>query len=326
MLHKRGNVWFVKFMLNGKLIRRSTGSTNKKEAEKREREIRAEAASKLKRKAVKHLSGITYSEAIIKWKNTSMPKSMESHARNTRPYLDHVRLENVPSATYDMIADMQQRGLDNQTINRRLSVVIRILNLAYKKWDWLDKELASKIEKLPEKGLAREIYLSRDEFVELIDAVDKQEARDVLCLAVNTGMRMGEIYALEPGNWKKPYLVLHAGMTKSGKARSVPLVEELHHLMDNLPIKIHRESVRWYFEKARKKIGREEIRMHDLRHTFASWIASDPNIASGTLRDLLGHSSLLVTDKYTHLQGNTFEAVSRTLTGHNTGHTTSTAH
>jgi integrase len=75
--------------------------------------------------------------------------------------------------------------------------------------------------------------------------------------------------------------------------------------------------VRWYFEKARKKIGREEIRMHDLRHTFASWIASDPNIAPAMLRDLLGHSSLLVTDKYTHLQGNTFEAVSRTLKGDN---------
>ena len=66
--------------------------------------------------------------------------------------------------------------------------------------------------------------------------------------------------------------------------------------------------------------------MHDLRHTFASWIASDPNIAPAMLRDLLGHSSLIVTDKYTHLQGNTFEAVSRTLTGHKTGHTTSTAH
>ena len=55
--------------------------------------------------------------------------------------------------------------------------------------------------------------------------------------------------------------------------------------------------------------------MHDLRHTFASWVASDPNIAPAMFREILGHSSLLATDKYTHLQGNNFEAVSRTLKG-----------
>ena len=66
--------------------------------------------------------------------------------------------------------------------------------------------------------------------------------------------------------------------------------------------------------------------MHDLRHTFASWIASDPNIAPAMRRGLLGHSSLLVTDKYTHLQGSTFEAVSRTLRGDSGGDSLATAH
>jgi len=326
MLYKRGNTWWAKWKHEGQTFYRSTGSTNKKEAEKREREFKKESATELKPRQAKKVAGYLYSNAILKWKSTSMPKSMESHARNTRPYLDHVQLENVPSATYDMIADMQQRGLSNQTINRRIAVVKRVLNLAYKKWDWLEKDLATKIDKLSEKGLAREIYLSHDEFDQLVSAVDNEDARDVLCLAVYTGMRMGEIYALNDTSWHKPYIVLHADMTKSGKARTVPLIDDLHHLMDRLPLKIHRESVRWYFEKARKKIGREEIRMHDLRHSYASWIATNPDIALTTLRDLLGHSSLAVTSKYAHLQGNTFEAVSRTLKGDNGGDSLATAH
>ena len=42
------------------------------------------------------------------------------------------------------------------------------------------------------------------------------------------------------------------------------------------------------------------VHLHDLRHTFASWMVRG-DVPLAALRDLLGHSSLAVTSKYTHL-------------------------
>jgi len=49
-------------------------------------------------------------------------------------------------------------------------------------------------------------------------------------------------------------------------------------------------------------------------------------IALTTVRDLTGHSGLAVTSKYAHMRADTFEAVNRTLGGHNKGHSTSVNH
>ena len=73
-------------------------------------------------------------------------------------------------------------------------------------------------------------------------------------------------------------------------------------------------------------MGKPDLRMHDLRHTFASWLLENPEMALTTVRDLLGHSSLTVTSKYGHMKSDTFEAVSRTLSGDNTGDSTAVRH
>ena len=57
--------------------------------------------------------------------------------------------------------------------------------------------------------------------------------------------------------------------------------------------------------------------MHDLRHTFASWMLQNPEIALTTARDLMRHSSLAVTSKHAHMRTDAFEAISRTLGGDN---------
>ncbi len=46
------------------------------------------------------------------------------------------------------------------------------------------------------------------------------------------------------------------------------------------------------------------LRLHDLRHTFASCLVTDPSIPITLVCDLLGHSSLAVTSKYSHLRDN----------------------
>ena len=50
-----------------------------------------------------------------------------------------------------------------------------------------------------------------------------------------------------------------------------------------------------------RKAGIDGLRVHDCRHSHASWLANDPRIALAVVRDRLGHSSIAVTSRYIHV-------------------------
>jgi integrase len=312
MQYLRGKTWWVKFGAGGKTVRRSAGTASRKEAREFERALRSKIAQDLRAGRSGKPVARTFQDGLLRWINEGAPKSMWSHARNVRPYLDRVPIESVVPAAHAMKADMRKQGLSVMTINRRLAVVRRVLNVAYREWDWLREPLGEKIQLFSEKGMAREIYLSRAEVDTLLDAVENETAKRVILLAAYTGLRRGELLSLQPSNWQSPYIVL-TSKTKGKKARTVPVIEEAQELVKPLPFGIHEEVLRSEFERAREAIGRPDIRLHDLRHSFASWLAQDSDMPLTTIRDLLGHSSLSVTSKYTHLRGDTLAAVSGAL-------------
>jgi integrase len=246
-----------------------------------------------------------------KWIESGAPKSMLSHARITNDYMSDIPLHLAVPAAHLMKSNMLQTGLSVQTINRRLSVVRRILNMAYKEWEWLSEPLGTKIKLFSEKGMEREFYLSREEVDQLIGEVKNDEARKVIVLAAYTGLRRGELLSLKPSNWQQPYIVL-SNKTKGKKARTIPVIEGFWPYV-SLPFKITEQQLREQFESARNSIGRPDIRFHDLRHTYASWLAKNPKIPLTMIRDLLGHSGLAVTSKYSHLRGDTMDIITETL-------------
>lgn len=311
MLYKRGNIWWVKFRIKGNLVQRSARTASKREAAKVERDLRDQAARELHSQRTGKVANKTYSDAIVKWVHEGGPKSMHSHARNTRPYLDDTPLHLVVPKAHAMKGDMLRRGLSPQTINRRLAVVRRVLNVAYKEWDWLSEPLGQKIKLLSEKGMSREFYLTQEEVDLLISHVTNAEAAKVIKLAAYTGLRKTELLSLTPDQWQPPYLILN-NKTKSKKGRPVPVIDDIQDLV-TLPFTCSYHDVRRAFELAREAIERPDIRFHDMRHSYASWLAKNPNVPFAAIRDLLGHSSLTVTSKYAHLRGSTFDVVTDAL-------------
>jgi integrase len=86
----------------------------------------------------------------------------------------------------------------------------------------------------------------------------------------------------------------------------------------SLPLAIPYSTLRTYFEKAREQAGMSHVRFHDLRHTAASWWAmSGANLA--IIRDLLGHSTLAMTSRYTHLFTDDLKRVAAKVTGRKRG-------
>lgn len=58
-----------------------------------------------------------------------------------------------------------------------------------------------------------------------------------------------------------------------------------------------------HWKPACKAVGIPALRVHDTRHSHASWLANDPRVPLAAVRDRLGHSSLSVTSKYIHVMG-----------------------
>ena len=119
-------------------------------------------------------------------------------------------------------------------------------------------------------------------------------------------MRRGEILSLE---WDRVNLnkrFLQVENTKSGNNRVIPindvLMEELLRLKklnEKSTFVFPNKSVRTAFENACRRADIKELRFHDLRHTFATRLV-EQGIDLITIKELLGHHSVKVTERYTH--------------------------
>jgi integrase len=163
-------------------------------------------------------------------------------------------------------------------------------------------------------------YLSDEETEKLLDAC-KQSPNPQLYVfvatALNTGMRLGEITALE---WKD--IDFKRGIlrvdnkedhhTKNYEPRTIPMNDQLIEVLSKHPRRLDSPYVfarkggekfrkmRRSFENAVKRAGIPHVRFHDLRHTFASHLVMG-GVDIRTVQELLGHKDIRVTMRYAHL-------------------------
>ncbi|MGM8850004.1 tyrosine-type recombinase/integrase [Salinicola halophyticus] len=300
---KDRNTWVVRCTIDGQRTQR----TFRTEGEARQFALKAEA-----QRQEDEFNGVmgrkpkfTFSEGLQRMVSEYDVRSQKQHILLVAKWMDdHAPSVIIGQELLDAARKMQkalkEKGLAQSTINNRTQVIKRVLSLAYREWDWIDLPLDGKLRK-PSPKNERHIYLTEVELAELLEAVPERYRveRRVILLAMLTGMRRGELLGLEPGNVHNGRVVLRPNQTKSGKPRVIPLTEEALPLVESLPFDTTGDRVRGAFEKAREKIDRPEIRFHDLRHCYASLLASKGE-ALTSIRDLLGHSSLVVTSRYAH--------------------------
>lgn len=238
----------------------------------------------------------TYGEAVLRYID-DCPASMKSHLRCTLPYLKDVPMTQVPAEAYRMRQEMIELGYSPCTINRRLSRVRRILNLAYTQWRWLSQPLAQELSSLSEKGTARLIELEPDEVRKIMEHCG-EDAAYIIKFSALTGMRQGEVFRLVPEDYRDG--ILRVRDSKNGLPRSVPVPDVLEPV--RLPMPLTRDAFRGAWEDARKAAGMEHVRLHDLRHSYGSMLASDPTVPLIAIRDVMGHKSIQTTNKYVHIR------------------------
>jgi len=201
-------------------------------------------------------------------------------------------------------------GNTKSTCNRYMALLKRMFNLAIDE-GYLENNPVKKIKFYPENP-ARERVLTVKEERRLMKA-SSEHLKSVLIVALNSGMRASEILSLQWNQVDFGAKKIRVEKTKSGKTRFInintPLLEELLKLRErngqspfvfpNSETGRPLNSVKKAFKGACRRAGIKGLRLHDLRHTFASRLI-ERGVDIETLRSLLGHYSILITQRYTH--------------------------
>ncbi|MDX9976199.1 MAG: site-specific integrase, partial [FCB group bacterium] len=128
-------------------------------------------------------------------------------------------------------------------------------------------------------------------------------------LSLNTGLRRGELTALEWSDVNLPgkMLTVRAAAAKSGKARHIPLNGEAVAVLERWKEQAGSEGRVFLFADAKKAWAAllveakiENFRWHDLRHDFASKLVM-AGVNLNAVRELMGHADLKMTLRYAHL-------------------------
>lgn len=193
------------------------------------------------------------------------------------------------------------------TVKRELVIISHVFNTARTDWSLpVDNPIAS-IRK-PSAGHHRERRLSVEEQGRLLQAADESKADTLsfcIVLALETGMRAGEIVPL---CWEQIDLannVIRLDMTKNGERRAVPLSEAAVVAIKTLPRPIQGGRVTSFydsrglsaaFRRACERAGIAGLRFHDLRHEAASRLA--PHMPVATLAKVMGWKTLQMAMRY----------------------------
>jgi integrase len=201
-------------------------------------------------------------------------------------------------------------GAQPATVNREVTVIKHMLRRAVA-WEYLSTNPAADIKALKEPS-GRTRFLSLEEIDRLLAACERSQHRHYLrpfvMVALNTGMRRNEILGLtrRSVDWSNRLVTLEA--TKNSEVRHVYLNEAAFEALRALPTRLDSDrlfpfgpnQISMAMRRALRTAGIEDCRLHDLRHTFASYQAMN-GIQGRGLQELLGHKDNRMTMRYSHL-------------------------
>lgn len=327
---KKSKVWFVDIRFDHtKRFRRNSPENSRAgaiayEAMLRQKLARGESIERIHDTQ----QTTTLAQFAEKWfEQYVLPNNKQQEQRSKRYKLDayiipcfgKMPVEKISAQNIEQWkASLLKRGLSPKTVNNHLAVLRILLRMAY---EWLEiKGVPPKIAPL-KCPPPQTIYLSPDECVLFLSNAEGV-VRDMILLALNTGMRQGELRALQWSsiNWENRTITVRHSLNdrikklespKSNRERHIPMDSYVYEMLfnrkkdtgyvflneDGRPFDSQRLIRR--LNTVREKAGLKKFTWHSLRHTFATLIATKGG-ALHALQALLGHSTITMTMRYAH--------------------------
>jgi integrase len=321
--------WWADFRFNGERYRKRSPDNSKAGALAYEAMLRNEVA---KHGSLDHLlkkpeKKLRFAAFANKWLELYVDVNNKPSEQYTKrrvleadilPIFGKKSLEEIASIDIeDYKRQKLAKGLSPKTINNSLTILRKCLVTAI---EWEELTNLPKI-KLLKTATPKVTYLLPDEVQRLLNAPCPQPWKNMIHVAVRTGLRFSELIALgwEDVDLSKRMICVRracvrgiTGTPKNGRTRYVPLtqdaVEMLRQAQRNgkqvfAPVddrKLNYSMGRWALRGACEAIGLRVVSWHALRHTFASHLVSK-GASLKAVQELLGHSTIHMTLRYSHL-------------------------
>jgi integrase len=336
-VYRRGakGIFVVDFEYRGQRIKRSARTTNRREAERFERQLRSEVED---RAGGKMSARMTIDQAINRYLDTvivpvSRPENVRTYVYSLGLLREFIGGEtDLDAITPKLISDLRAhlvRGRKSNTVNRYLTHLRAILNQAV---EWGVLRSAPRIASIPTRDERFRVLTSEEE--KRLLAAAPLWLRNLLIFYLDTGARKSEALRI---TWadvdltRKPRGTVRFTGTKNGESRTLPLPERCRAMLQALRAMRPAECDHVFlapdhlrkqpapigdFKKAwtslKERAGVDDLRVHDLRHTYASRLTM-AKISHLTAQKLTGHKVLRMLQRYTHLNADTLDDAINTL-------------
>jgi len=309
-LYRRGEVWWIKLReCDGKILRKSSGTTDKKQAKELHDKLSAERWRKEK---LGDRPEKSWDEAAEQWLLETGHKA--DHLRDAAKlewisnHLAGKKLREVDRETVRAIGERKALATSTSTANRYLALIRAILRKAAYEWEWVDSPPKVRLFKEPTRRIR---WLTRGEAERLLKELPAHQA-DAARFALATGLRQRNVLDLrwEDIDAARRTAWVHPDQAKAKRAICVPLNADARRVLKALedqhpthvfsykgkPIK-NINTRAW--KAALKRAGIKDFRWHDLRHTWASWHAQ-AGTPQHVLQELGAWESPSMVRRYAH--------------------------
>ncbi|MCW4042874.1 MAG: tyrosine-type recombinase/integrase [Candidatus Bathyarchaeota archaeon] len=302
--------WYVDFTFNKKRIRKFGGYT-KEQARNTLAKMRIEKLDERLGFKKPKQSDIAFDQfarefiEIYSKQNKKSWKRDEFSLISLRPFFKGKTIQDIGPEFVERYKAKRKTEVSPATVNRDLAFLKTMFNKAVE-WGRLESSPVTNVKKFKEPN-SKERILNASEMTRLIDAANNH-LKPILIIALNTGMRRGEILSLKWENVNPLKRCIHLEDSKAGKSRDIPMnglvVEALsairqdhvyvfYNPMTGGPLK----DIKTAFKTACKNAEIKDLRFHDLRHTSATKMI-EIGVDIVTLSRILGHSTIQMTTRY----------------------------
>lgn len=251
-----------------------------------------------------------YRREVTTTKRGAADENLRLQAMAQRPFA-RVRMSALTSSHLAAYRDQRLREVSGATVIREFSVLSHAIDTARREWDVYLPVNPCTLVRRPSQGRPRNRRLQGDEEQRLLAACRK--ARNpwlvhCVALAIETGMRRGELLGQIWDNVDLERRVTFLPLTKNGESRGVPLSTRAVAILRGLPRasngrvfgELSALALRLSFTRATGRAGITGLRFHDLRHEATSRFF-ERGLSVMEVASVTGHKTLQMLKRYTHL-------------------------
>ena len=220
-------------------------------------------------------------------------------------------IKNLTRELFTNYRDERLKEVKCSTVIRQFSIIRHALTIAKREWGIPIGENPAANVTMPFKNRGRNRRLNTNELDILLNECSRSRVSwlsPLIQLAIETGMRRGELINIQPEHVDLDLRTLYIPHTKTGEPRTIPLSTHAVQLLSNL-IKgeedrifpITGNAIRMAWGRLRKRAGISGLNFHDLRHEATSrFFEKGLNVME--VVTITGHKDLRMLQRYTHLR------------------------